>query len=73
MLERLEDSPVRMVNHPQLGLGAWDVADALGWAKTYDAEYLALARLIGCPLATLDRRVRGAGERLGVSIRVPQA
>ena len=28
------------------------------WAKTYDAEYLALARLLRCRLLTLDGRLR---------------
>jgi len=37
---------------------AWRVADELGWAKTYDAEYLALARLLRCRLLTLDGRLR---------------
>lgn len=37
---------------------AWLVADQLGWAKTYDAEYVALARLLGCRLLTVDGRLR---------------
>jgi predicted nucleic acid-binding protein len=41
----------------------WRVADDLGWAKTYDAEYVALARILGCRLFTLDDRLRrGAGR-----------
>ena len=40
---------------------AWSIADALGWAKTYDAEYVALAQILGCPLLTRDGRLyRGA-------------
>jgi predicted nucleic acid-binding protein len=42
---------------------AWRVADELGWAKTYDAEYVALARILRCRLFTIDDRLRrGAGR-----------
>jgi len=41
------------------------VAQQLGWAKTYDAEYLALARLRGCRMVTLDARLRRGADRLG--------
>lgn len=42
---------------------AWDIARSLGWAKTYDAEYVALALIHGIPLITLDARLRrGAGH-----------
>jgi predicted nucleic acid-binding protein len=38
-----------------------DLARSLGWAKTYDAEYVELAQRLGCPLLTVDLRlVRGA-------------
>lgn len=43
---------------------AWRVADDLGWAKTYDAEYVALARLLRCRLFTLDDRLRRGAGRL---------
>jgi len=33
------------------------VAAGLGWAKTSDAEYLALAQRLACPLLTLDARL----------------
>lgn len=35
---------------------------------SYDAAYLELARRRGCPLATLDRRLRAACERLGIDV-----
>lgn len=37
---------------------AWELARQLGWAKTYDAEYVALAVLSSTPLVTLDARLR---------------
>lgn len=44
---------------------AWELATGIGWAKTYDAEYLATAQLIGCRLVTLDARLRRGAGRLG--------
>jgi predicted nucleic acid-binding protein len=43
---------------------AWRIADGLGWAKTYDAEYLALARMLHCRLLTTDSKLRGAGANI---------
>jgi predicted nucleic acid-binding protein len=41
------------------------LADELGWAKTYYAEYVGLAKLLGCRLVTLDARLRRGTDRLG--------
>lgn len=62
---RLEGCPVERRDPLELGLEAWRVAEELGWAKTYDAEYVALARLLGCRLVTLDTRLRRGADRLG--------
>jgi len=48
-----------------LGAEAWRIADELGWAKTFDAEYVALAGLLGCRLVTLDARLRRGADRSG--------
>jgi predicted nucleic acid-binding protein len=63
--EALEAAPVRPRTHAKLGRGAWAIAEELGWAKTYDAEYLALARLLDCRMVTLDLRLRRGADRLG--------
>ena len=62
---RLGRCPVQSTDHPELGAVAWDIADELGLARTYDAEYLALARLLKCRLVTLDARLRRGAERFG--------
>jgi predicted nucleic acid-binding protein len=62
---RLDSAPVERVEHPDLHDEVWRVADEMGWAKTYDAEYVALARLLGCRLVTLDARLRRGADRLG--------
>lgn len=50
---------------------AWAIADDRGWAKTYDAEYVALARMLGCPLFTVDDRLRRGAAGI-VEIRGPR-
>lgn len=62
---RLGTCPVERIEHPDLHNEIWRVATELGWAKTYDAEYVALARLLGCRLVTLDARLRRGADRLG--------
>jgi predicted nucleic acid-binding protein len=62
-LERLRSSPITERRPRRLIERAWDVAEELGWAKLYDAHYVALAQLMKLPLLTLDGRLlRGAGR-----------
>ena len=67
-MRALESGIVTERRHRRLGHEAWSIADELGWTKTYDAEYLALARVLEAPLATLDRRLARAAARVGVEL-----
>jgi predicted nucleic acid-binding protein len=62
---RLDEVGVEPKIHPRLASEAWRIASELGWAKTYDAEYVALASLLGCRLVTVDGRLRRGADRLG--------
>lgn len=62
-LARLSKAPIKRNAPKNLHQEAWIVAEQLGWVKTYDAEYVALARLLDCRLLTRDARLqRGAGD-----------
>jgi predicted nucleic acid-binding protein len=66
--DRLFDAPVARREPRQLLAEAWRIADELGWAKIYDAEYVALARLLSCRLFTVDERLqRGAGRLVEIA------
>jgi indolepyruvate ferredoxin oxidoreductase alpha subunit len=62
-LARIRALPIRLLGDAVLRRRAWQVADQLGWAQTYDAEYVALTQLQADAFVTLDtelaRRVEG--------------
>ena len=62
-LTRIRTIPIRLLGDAVLRRQAWKLADRLGWAETYDAEYLALTQLQADAFVTLDtdlaRRVEG--------------
>jgi predicted nucleic acid-binding protein len=62
-LARIQAMPIRLLGDAVLRRRAWQVADRLGWAETYDAEYVALTQLQADAFVTLDaelaRRVEG--------------
>lgn len=70
--EALERCPVRRVDDERLGGEVWRISDELGWAKTYDAEYVALARLLACRVVTLDARLRRGADRLGLVVSISE-
>lgn len=64
-LGRLKTIKVEPHHPDNLITEAWRIAKERGWAKTYDAEYLALAQLLGCRLVTLDGPLWRATRNLG--------
>jgi predicted nucleic acid-binding protein len=53
-LERIQGMSIRLLGDAVLRRNAWRIADQLGWAETYDAEYVALTRLQADAFVTLD-------------------
>lgn len=53
-LSRIGRMPIRLLGDAVLRRRAWDLADRLGWASTYDAEYVALTQLQADALVTRD-------------------
>ena len=53
-LARIRRLPVRLLGDAVLQRRAWELADRLGWASTYTAEYLALTQLQADAFVTLD-------------------
>jgi predicted nucleic acid-binding protein len=62
-LARVQRMPIRLLGDAVLRRRAWDLAEQLGWAETYEAEYVALTQLQADAFVTLDsdlaRRVDG--------------
>lgn len=63
-LKRLTDADISPRRPKGLIDAAWGITERLGWAKTYDAEYLALARLLRCRLLTTDAKLKAAGSKV---------
>jgi predicted nucleic acid-binding protein len=51
---------VQMVSPPDLQQRAWNLAKQYNLPRAYDAQYLAVARLLGCDLWTTDQRLANA-------------
>ncbi|HEY3821474.1 MAG TPA: type II toxin-antitoxin system VapC family toxin [Polyangiaceae bacterium] len=56
-LGRIGRMPIRLLGDAVLRRRAWEIADRLGWASTYDAEYVALTLLQADAFVTLDAKL----------------
>jgi predicted nucleic acid-binding protein len=61
-LERVAAIPIRLLGDAVLRRRAWQIAEQLGWAETYDAEYLALTQLQADAFVTLDAHLARQAE-----------
>jgi predicted nucleic acid-binding protein len=63
-LARINRLPIRLLGDAMLRRRAWQIAEDLGWAETYDAEYVALTQLQGDTFVTLDKKLARAVKGL---------
>ena len=56
-LARIGRMPIRLLGDAVLRRRAWELADRLGWAQTYNAEYVALTQLQADAFITLDKEL----------------
>jgi len=56
-LVRIGRMPIRLLGDAVLRRRAWDLAEQLGWASTFNAEYVALTQLQADALVTLDAKL----------------
>ena len=68
-LARIGRMPIRLLGDAVLRRRAWDLADQLGWASTYNAEYVALTQLRADALVTLDAELARSVE--GIIVTAP--
>lgn len=55
---------IRLLGDAVLRRRAWEVAERMGWADTYTAEYIALTQLQGDAFVTLDVELARSVEGL---------
>jgi predicted nucleic acid-binding protein len=61
-LKRIGRMPIRLLGDAVLRRRAWELADQLGWASTYNAEYVALTQLQADAFVTLDAELARSVE-----------
>src|SRR4051812_7747627 len=61
-LKRIRQMKIRLLGDAVLQRRAWELADQLGWASTYNAEYVALTQLQADAFVTLDAELARSVE-----------
>jgi len=61
-LARIQRLPIRLLGDAVLRRRAWDLAEKLGWASTYDAEYVALTQLQADAFVTMNAELARSVE-----------
>ena len=61
-LARVGRMSIRLLGDAVLRRRAWELADKLGWASTYNAEYVALTQLQADAFVTLDTELARSVE-----------
>jgi predicted nucleic acid-binding protein len=56
--------PIRLLGDAVLRRRAWEIATELGWATTYEAEYIALTQLQADAFITMDAKLARAVKNL---------
>ena len=69
-LTRIGRMPIRLLGDAVLRRRAWGLADQLGWASTYDAEYVALTQLQADAFVTLDAELARSVEGIVVTASI---
>ncbi|MDX6409999.1 MAG: hypothetical protein QOE13_3070 [Gaiellaceae bacterium] len=69
-LTSIRQMRIRLLGDAVLQRRAWDLADQLGWASTYDAEYVALTQLQADAFVTLDAELARSVEGIVVTASI---
>jgi len=69
-LARIGRMPIRLLGDAVLRRRAWELADQLRWASTYDAEYVALTQLQADALVTLDAKLARSVEGIVTTVSI---
>ena len=69
-LARIGQIKIRLLGDAVLRRRAWEVADQLGWASTYDAEYVALTQLQADAFVTLNAELARSVQSLVATVSI---